>query len=499
MSSETLAATMPVVSGDIAKVLSSAGPVVKCVLLKAPVPVPPDNGNTTTTTTGSDATRISSSTTHDDHSSSKPPPTNGEESLSSTKDGNAKNNEDKDKDEEESKLSPRILLKGHMEEIEVDTTPSKSMVSQILGGPFTFLGQYEDEGIVLMIQKLPTDLDAEELPDLKLSELKDLCQEREIPIEQMLEKSDLIQALKEWSSRPVPPVNPHQLQPPLHKEQVRGDILVLKVAETKEELDGDDSKFVEQLEVPSNEEFFLSYSLDEYVQFASRTDIPEHEVPSEGEDDDGEGSVEEEEGDAANEESPHSPQAHADEDEEGVPLRLGDMEDIDEEDKAAMFNLVMNEVLRQYREENGRGPDTKELLEMRATIAKELDVQVAHIDADQADWNKNAKDGTPAKEIAKTIGFHTEDKILEYQPDPNEHNHHSEEYDEEGAEDENDYEGEPSDEADTLEPPSKRLKMDDAGDEMEQEDSKPAAVITDPVPEAASPKENGDDSSGDKR
>merc|ERR1711971_350431 len=40
-----------------------------------------------------------------------------------------------------------------VEDIQVDTTPKKQMVSKILGGPFTFLGQYEDEGIVLMIRK----------------------------------------------------------------------------------------------------------------------------------------------------------------------------------------------------------------------------------------------------------------------------------------------------------------------------------------------------------
>ena len=65
--------------------------------------------------------------------------------------------------------------------------------------------------------------------------------------------------------------------------------------------------------------------------------------------------------DAVDESDDESP-AEAEKDDEGI--RLGEDDDIDDEDKAAMFNLVMNEVLRQYREENGRGPDTKELLEM---------------------------------------------------------------------------------------------------------------------------------------
>lgn len=430
----------PLDSKDIAKVLSSDGPVVKCVLLKAPRP--PGNGDT------------------------KP-------SANST-DGESSPPSDNDKDgETPTPPTPRVILKDLMEEIEVDTTPSKSMVSQVLGGPFTFLGQYEDEGIVLMIRKLPIDLDAEELADLKPSLLRDLCKDRDISMDNMLEKSDLIKALTDWSKRADPPFNPHQLQPPLHNERVRGDILVLKVAETKEELDSEDAPT--HMEIPSNDEFFLNYRLDEYIQFASRTDIPEFEVKS---DEDGEGSADEdEEGD----EAPEAAAGEDDDDEEGLPIRPGDEEELDDEDKAAMFNLVMNEVLRQYREEHGRGPDTKELLEMRATIAKELDVKVAEIDAEQADWNKHAKLGTPAKETPKTIGFSEEDKILEYEPDPNEHNHH-EEYD---VDDENGYEGESASDEDDNEPPTKRLKTGDvSSEEIEQEDSKPAAVTKAPATEA---------------
>ena len=38
----------------------------------------------------------------------------------------------------------KIILTDLLEEIKVDTTPKKQMVTQILGGPFTFLGQYEN-------------------------------------------------------------------------------------------------------------------------------------------------------------------------------------------------------------------------------------------------------------------------------------------------------------------------------------------------------------------
>ena len=52
----------------------------------------------------------------------------------------------------------RQIKTNLIDEIDIDTTPSKSMVSKVLGGPFTFLGQYEDEGIVLMIRNLPDDI-----------------------------------------------------------------------------------------------------------------------------------------------------------------------------------------------------------------------------------------------------------------------------------------------------------------------------------------------------
>ncbi len=449
-------------SGAIGKVLSSTGPVVKCVVLKASMAQDNDS------LTGSRKTN-DSDTQHD--------VTDGRESSCNT-------------NEEASNVASRILLREHMEEIEIDTTPSRSIVSRILGGPVTFLGQYEEEGTVLMIRKLPADLEAEELPDLKLTELKALCEEREISMDQMLDKSALIQGLTAWSTRAEPPYNLHQLQPPLHKERVRGDILIIKVAESKEELDSEDS--TTHLEVPNNEEFFLDYTLDEYIKFASRTDIPEYEVR-----------YEEDEEESADEQEEHDHLAQGmgnqEDDEEGLPLRLGDEDEIDDEDRAAMFNLVMNEVLRQYREENGRGPDTKELLEMRATIAGELDVTVAHIDADQADWNKHAKDGTPAKENAKTIGFHDEDKVREYQPDPDEHNH-LEDYDEQNDDDDDDESGDDDDDddddADSSEPPRKRQKISGKNTE-EVADSKPAAKPADVSKGNDSPTNDGEGNMGD--
>ncbi|KAL3936148.1 MAG: hypothetical protein SGBAC_008468 [Bacillariaceae sp.] len=302
------------------------------------------------------------------------------------------------------------------------------MVSKMLGGSFTFLGQYEDEGVVLMIRNIPEDAAPFEKEDLaceKLSYLRSLCDQRDINMDAMLEKNDLVNALIKDSE--LPPVSPHLLQPPLNKKVVRGDILILKVAETEEELDDEDeSSEAPDVNVPSNDEFFLDYTKSQYIAFASRTDI--EEVSSEDE----QASEEEEEG------------------EESEAYQLGPNETIDEEDKSAMFNLVMNEVLRHYREENGRGPNTHELLELRASIAKELDVEVPNIEI--VDWNE--KINKKSKNPGRRITFGDKDRVREYHPDPNEHYRPEEiaEMESQPDSDEDDEEGE------DYEPPKKKAK-----------------------------------------
>ena len=157
-----------------------------------------------------------------------------------------------------------VPLQHLIEEIEIDTTPRKSMVFKVLGGDFTFLGQYEEEGTMVMIRR----------PDWE----------------------------SEGSTEDALPVNPHPLQPPLHRVEVRGDLL-LRVAETEEELDCADNEEKEEdgkksedgseddaaeggdggakkaaVHVPTNNEFFLDYTREEYLTFAARTDIVAEEV-----------------------------------------------------------------------------------------------------------------------------------------------------------------------------------------------------------------------------
>lgn len=144
-----------------------------------------------------------------------------------------------------------VLLKAGPEaevtELQIDTTPQRQMVKEVLGGAFTFLGQYEEEGTVLMCRKDSDD---------------NLAQ------------------------------NCHTLQPPFDASTVNGDILILKVAADDDE-EADIS--LSTIAAKSNEEFFLNYSKDEYTNFAARTDVV---VPAAVSMEDSEAEGEEEESDA---------------------------------------------------------------------------------------------------------------------------------------------------------------------------------------------------------
>ena len=452
------AAVASIGATDIRQVMKSQGPIVNTVILRC-----------------------------------RPATSNGEED---SKPAAVETKEESNKDAETT-TTERVILKDLIEEMKIDTTPSKSKVSEVLGGPFTFLGQYEDEGIVLMIRNFPDDLEAdlkeiyeqeeednegefsfaEQLSkNFNIKALKAVCFQRDIETENMTEKRELVQALVDYSKN-LPPINEHQLQPPLHNARVRGDIVVMKVAETEEELDKDDnddagkeeSKEAQAPSVASNDEFFLDYSKEAYIKFASRTDIPEHDIETEHSEDEEE--EEEEEGESSEAKMPGVDNGGEDEDDEEI-----DIEEIPEDDKSAMLNLVMNEVLRQFREENGRGPNTAELLDLRANIAKELGVEIAQeIDGD---WDKMAKENSVPS--AKKIAFTKKpDMVREYVPDRNEYPSDNDEEDEEYDDQEDsenvarslmgDYEEE-DDGNDVHQPPTKRLKT------SEEEESEPAVA-----------------------
>lgn len=306
-----------------------------------------------------------------------------------------------------------------IDEVELDTTPSRGAVRALLGGPITFLGQYPTEGIVVVArQELPSDL-----PHLPVHALRDLCRDWDIDATKMLEKSELVDALRATQL----PWNPHILQPPLDGIRVRGDVLLLRVAETDEALDNnedndddpegedaaDDNDKKKELKVLSNEEFFLPYTKEEYIAFASRTDVVA-ESPVDG-DDEGEQEVDDEEDDDEEDDDEEDGSDEEEEEEEEDDEDDDDDEDYkleeDEvEEKRAVLNLVMGEILRKFRKENGRGPDTRELLELRSEVAAQLDVEVATVEAlEESNRKRKAGEDDNESKSSKKVKFVTPD------------------------------------------------------------------------------------------
>ena len=296
----------------------------------------------------------------------------------------------------------QVPLSHLIDELTIDTTPRKSQVAKLLGGDFTFLGQYESEGIMVMVRRPHWDYDSD---------------------------GNIVNEEDEE----IPPLNPHKLHPPLNDVEVRGDILLMRVAETKEELDeeedggNDDGRenldepgestscenetptpqaTATKIHVPTNDEFFLDYTKEEYLKFAARTDIvweePEGDDEEESEDEELElGATELLNGFAAaaaannddddeNDEA-YDPEAEADSDEEFDS----------EEHQVGMMNLILGQILRKFHEENGRGPNTLELLDMRKALADKLGVDVPEVDEEACDWDKKVP--TPKKHNRKVV------------------------------------------------------------------------------------------------
>ncbi|KAL7505568.1 hypothetical protein ACHAXN_003025 [Cyclotella atomus] len=285
----------------------------------------------------------------------------------------------------------QVPLSHLIEEITIDTTPRKFEVAKVIGGDFTFLGQYEDEGIMVMVRRPTWEHDAD---------------------------NNSGEEDEGGSNDDVPPINPHKLHPPLNDVLVRGDILLMRVAETKEELDDDqendeqsaqqDDKAKEQdntlheakkLHVPSSDEFFLDYTKDEYLRFAARTDVT-WEQPDEEES--------EEDEDESNTAAYHYLQNNTVEgsDEDDAPYDPSEQDDEEEYDdteehQIGMMNLILGQILRKFHEENGRGPNTLELLDMRKALADKLGVDVPEVDEEACDWDK--KVDTPRKHGRRVV------------------------------------------------------------------------------------------------
>jgi hypothetical protein len=312
----------------------------------------------------------------------------------------------------------RPVLAHMIEEIQLDTTPRKSQVQAILGGPWTFLGQYESEGIMIMMRKPLSDYD--DLQDLETETLQELCQQYKLLSPETAEDNNsnnnitrdyLLETLQQAQEHMESQINPHKLQPPFDHVQLHGDLLLLKVAETDEALDRDDddedkdeddgkkpkaatTANTNELTVLTNSEFFLNYTKEEYIAFASRTDVvapPMLEEHSEEDDDDD--------------------SEEDDDDDSEDDFMLGedeDDDDMDQGEKEGLLNLLMNELLRRFREEHGRGPTTEELLDLRSVVAERLGVQVATVLHDDENNNNNNNEEDSSKKRAAANDEHAD-------------------------------------------------------------------------------------------
>lgn len=155
--------------------------------------------------------------------------------------------------------------------------------------------------------------------------------------------------------------------------------------------------------MPTNDDFFLDYTREEYLKFVARTDIVAKEPESDSSSDDEESEEEEEEEAEGGDSKPSATAAllgDPDEDDDDSssdddfdPAANNSDDDCDlesEEHQIGMMNMILSHMLRKFREENGRGPDSLELLEMRKALADRLGVEVPPVDEEACDWDRKS-------------------------------------------------------------------------------------------------------------
>lgn len=255
------------------------------------------------------------------------------------------------------KPSADNVEEAFVEEIQIDTTPKKNSVEELLGGPFTFIGQYEEEGIMLMARRGWIYGEDDE--------------------EDASEKGRIL--------------NPHKLQPPFNKTRVYGDILVLKVAEVEDPLDEDHDTTAKKaaVEVTSNDDFFLDYTKESYLAFAARTDVvPPEALPVDEEED----TVEAEQND--------------DDEEEDAGEWSGEDDDDEEEDEEgaqeAMMQLILSSVLKGFQAKHDRDPTEEELVVLKLTVAQKLGMMLPGMEGDdgEEEGDEEENEGSAEEEAA---------------------------------------------------------------------------------------------------
>lgn len=213
-------------------------------------------------------------------------------------------------------------------EVEVDTTPKVRAVQKLLGGPITFLGQYESEGTVIIAP----------------------------------------------SGHENGSCNDHKLQPPLHNVKVKGDILVMKVAE--EGAEGS---------------FFLDYSKAEYETFAAK-DIAEFEVkanPDLGKE------LLLVKGDVTTAESDDDDE-HSVEDDVSVE---GESDSDDDDAANDMIEMFMKQMMEKFKSMHGRDPTEEEMKHIAEALQAKFGISVDEDDEDDEE-EEDEKDGFDSKSPA---------------------------------------------------------------------------------------------------
>jgi len=312
-------------------------------------------------------------------------------------------------------------LEHLVEQIEIDTTPKERAVARLLtgsdSGQITFLGQYEDEGIVVIAAKdysetaklnphtMPPPL--HKLPpvrgDILLVRVRpndDLEEEEEAPDDYSdSDAEDESEALADQNDLQSSSICIAHITLPVCPAQVMTDALASsglsdgQLAESDENKENDVVFSSAQTHGSNNPTvavegsvqddqprveatFFQDYTKAEYLTFIKRTDYSEEHDPLKCEDD-------------------------ADEQDDGDYDPEDDSDNLlEEESPMAMFHMVLGHLMRQFQELNGRGPGSMELLRMRALLAERMGVELEGAAAivlseEENDDDDIVKDATP--------------------------------------------------------------------------------------------------------
>jgi hypothetical protein len=91
----------------------------------------------------------------------------------------------------------------------------------------------------------------------------------------------------------------------------------------------------------------------------------------------------------------------------------------DEECQVGMMNLILAQLLRRFREENGRGPNTSELLTMRSALAAKLGIDERLVNEEYEytqnesnnDKRKLESDDQGTEQREKKVKFTNQDEV----------------------------------------------------------------------------------------